>query len=73
MLSPRVGRGGRLPLGNLTFLGRVKFPKGEGGSHMKGTGMLVRKSEFNPKGDQSGCGSGFIGPLKETMLKQTAK
>ena len=38
---------------------------------MKGTGMLVRKFELNPKGDQSGRGLGFIGPLKATMLKQT--
>jgi len=40
---------------------------------MKGTGMLVGKLKITPKGDQSGYGSGFISPLKETMLKQTTK
>ena len=33
---------------------------GEGDSHMKLTGMLVGKLELNPKGDQSGRGSGVI-------------
>jgi len=44
-----------------------------GESHMKGTWMLVGKFKLTPKGDQSGPGSGFIYPLKETMLKQTGK
>ena len=46
---------------------------GWGDSHMKMTGMLVGKLELNPKGDQSGRGSGVIWPLNETMLKQTTK
>ena len=40
---------------------------------MKGTGMLVGNFELNPapKGDQSGRGSSFIGPLKDTIVKET--
>jgi len=72
MLSPRVG--GQATPGEFDIFRESQIPYGGGGgSHMKGTLMLVRKFELNPKEDQSGRGSGFIGPLKETMLKQTAK
>ena len=40
-----------------------------GTQHMKGVGMLVATFELTPKGDRSGRGPSFFGPLKETMLK----
>ena len=40
-----------------------------GTQHMKGVGMLVATFELTPKGDRSGRGPSFFGPLKENMLK----
>ena len=43
------------------------IPTSQGELHMKEIRMLVENLELNPKGDQSGCSSSFILPLKETI------
>ena len=48
------------------YLKETKSARGQSSSRMKQTGMLFENFELNPKGDQSGHGSSFFWPIKET-------